>query len=223
MWLAKEQGGRIRFLPLPPEIVELANGYRYFHEAFDAVMEDYFLKDWKSVTERHLAGFYTPDENQIEVQMPPKVLREPESTPAFLGSLEAAFKSIPPKFQEALTTNLAATLAAFTSKNQPAFLAFAKSRKPKRENKTEKELTDAASSEKLRPDMKPQLPSLLERLNRATKETGKMSALADFLGKATRKHVPLASVSRWLSGKREPGGEITLMLLQWVEQQECQK
>jgi len=64
--------------------------------------------------------------------------------------------------------------------------------------------------------VKLQLPSLLERLNRATKESGKMTALADFLG------VPLASVSRWLSGKREPGGEITLRLLKWVEQQERQ-
>jgi transcriptional regulator with XRE-family HTH domain len=72
-------------------------------------------------------------------------------------------------------------------------------------------------------DVKAQLPSLLERLNRATKETGKMSALADFLGKAVGHRVPLASVSRWLAGKREPGGEITLKLLRWVEQQERQK
>lgn len=65
-------------------------------------------------------------------------------------------------------------------------------------------------------EVKAQLPNLLERLNRATQETGKMSALAGFLG------VPLASVSRWLAGKREPGGEITLKLLKWVEQQERQ-
>ncbi|MFO1487848.1 MAG: helix-turn-helix transcriptional regulator [Verrucomicrobiota bacterium] len=62
--------------------------------------------------------------------------------------------------------------------------------------------------------VKAQLPSLLERLKRATQEAGKMSDLADFL------NAPLASVSRWLSGKREPGGEITLKMLRWVEQQE---
>jgi transcriptional regulator with XRE-family HTH domain len=71
--------------------------------------------------------------------------------------------------------------------------------------------------------VKPQLPSLLERLNQATKETGKMSALAHFLGKAIGHRVPLASVSRWLSGKREPGGQITLLMQHWVEQQERQK
>ena len=84
------------------------------------------------------------------------------------------------------------------------------------------ELTDAATYGKLSA-VKAQLPSLLDRLNRATSESGKMSELADYLGKVTGKSVPLASVSRWLSGKREPGGEITLMLLHWVERQERQK
>lgn len=78
-------------------------------------------------------------------------------------------------------------------------------------------LTDTETSAIDGGDMKKQLPSLLERLNRATKETGKMSTLADYL------KVPLASVSRWLSGKREPGGETVLQLLKWVEQQERQK
>jgi|GEM_PF-2520977 len=80
-------------------------------------------------------------------------------------------------------------------------------------------LTDAESHAKDVP-VKVQLPNLLERLNRATEKSGKMSALADFLTKATRTRVPLASVSRWLSGKREPGGEITLLLERWVKSQE---
>lgn len=72
-------------------------------------------------------------------------------------------------------------------------------------------------------EVKEQMPNLRRRLNLATKETGKMSALAKFLGRQTNRKIPLASVSRWLSGKREPGGEITLKLLRWVEQQERQK
>lgn len=87
---------------------------------------------------------------------------------------------------------------------------------------SKRDLTEAETSINLA-EVKAQLPSLLVRLNRATKESGKMSALADFLGKASGQKVPLASVSRWLSGKREPGGEITLLLLQWVERQERQK
>ncbi len=90
------------------------------------------------------------------------------------------------------------------------------------ESGQENELTEPESREILSANVKPQLPSLLDRLNRATKGSGKMSALADFLSNATRKRVPLASVSRWLSSNREPGGEITLLMRHWVEQQERQ-
>lgn len=58
------------------------------------------------------------------------------------------------------------------------------------------------------------MENLLARLNRATSQTGMKSKLAKHMG------VPLSNVSQWLSGKREPGGEITLKLLNWVEQQE---
>ncbi|MGA9452602.1 MAG: helix-turn-helix transcriptional regulator [Verrucomicrobiia bacterium] len=87
-------------------------------------------------------------------------------------------------------------------------------------NRPENNLTEPESRETLAENVKPQLPSLLDRLNRATKEAGKMSALAKHLAKAMGRKVPLASVSRWLSGKREPGGEITLLLERWVKLQE---
>ena len=64
------------------------------------------------------------------------------------------------------------------------------------------------------PSVKSPMAKLLERLNRATRQRGMKSRLAKFLG------VPLANVSQWLSGEREPGGETTLRLLKWVEQQE---
>jgi transcriptional regulator with XRE-family HTH domain len=74
-------------------------------------------------------------------------------------------------------------------------------------------LTHSATSLKEKP-VRDQLPGLLERLRKVAERRGAMSALAKTLG------VPLASVSRWLSGEREPGGEITLKLLHWVEEQE---
>jgi transcriptional regulator with XRE-family HTH domain len=77
-------------------------------------------------------------------------------------------------------------------------------------------LTDISECVKHSP-MKAQLPSLLERLKKATEERGSKSALAAYLG------LPLASVSQWLSGDREPGGETTLRLLHWVMQQESQQ
>jgi len=74
-------------------------------------------------------------------------------------------------------------------------------------------LTDAETFDKSS-HVKPQMPILLERLKKATAGPGMKTALADFLS------APLASVSRWLSGEREPGGEIALQMLRWVEQQE---
>jgi transcriptional regulator with XRE-family HTH domain len=73
-------------------------------------------------------------------------------------------------------------------------------------------LTEAETHAKL-PAVKLQLKSLLADLNRVTKEPGMKTKLADFLG------APLASVSRWLSGEREPGGETTLKMLHWVQEQ----
>lgn len=67
------------------------------------------------------------------------------------------------------------------------------------------------------PSVKAQLPGLLKRLNEATKERGTKTALAKFMG------VKPPNVSQWLSGEKEPGGENTLKLLHWVEQQERQK
>jgi transcriptional regulator with XRE-family HTH domain len=58
------------------------------------------------------------------------------------------------------------------------------------------------------------MANLLDRLNKATSQRGMKSKLAKVMG------VPLSNVSQWLSGEREPGGETTLRLLRWVEQQE---
>ena len=78
------------------------------------------------------------------------------------------------------------------------------------------DLTNAESSLSSAGTMKSQMPSLLERLRKATAAPGKKTELAE----ALRPKVPLASVSRWLSGEREPGGEVTLQLLHWVDRQE---
>lgn len=63
----------------------------------------------------------------------------------------------------------------------------------------------------------PAFADLLLRLNVATEERGKKSELANFLG------VSLPVVSVWLAGKREPGGEATLRLLEWVQAQEAKQ
>lgn len=79
-------------------------------------------------------------------------------------------------------------------------------------------LTDVLPEYKYR-EMKARLPELIELLRRLTRERGRKSELAAFLG------VPLSHVSEWLrpKGKKKPGGEKVLQLLQWAEQQEAQQ
>ena len=81
----------------------------------------------------------------------------------------------------------------------------------------EKRVLTQASTCGIVPPVKAQLDNLLAKLNRLTQEPGKKTELAEFLG------APLASVSRWLSGKRDPGGETTLKMLRWVQEQESQQ
>jgi hypothetical protein len=81
-----------------------------------------------------------------------------------------------------------------------------------------KQLTDTEISSK-DVAVKVQLPSLLERLKKATQAPGKKTELAKFLSKQLAAKVPLASVSRWLSGEREPGGEVALQLDAWATKQ----
>jgi transcriptional regulator with XRE-family HTH domain len=61
------------------------------------------------------------------------------------------------------------------------------------------------------------LTALVRRVQGATTAPGKRSELARFL------KVPLSRVSEWLSGVRNPSGETTLQLLEWVTAEEAQK
>jgi DNA-binding transcriptional regulator YiaG len=57
---------------------------------------------------------------------------------------------------------------------------------------------------------------LIGRLRRLTAPVGMKGGLAKALG------VPRPRVSEWLSGKTAPGGETTLKMLRWVQEQESQ-
>jgi DNA-binding transcriptional regulator YiaG len=77
-----------------------------------------------------------------------------------------------------------------------------------------KSLTEASSVSSVR-DVK--LEGLLRRANELTEKSGKKSELAKSMS------APLASVSRWLAGRRKPSADKLLRLLQWVEQQEAKQ
>ena len=62
-----------------------------------------------------------------------------------------------------------------------------------------------------------EIQKLVNQLKRVTAAKGKKAELSRFMGVAP------ARISEWLSGEKKPGGEYTLRLLNWVEQQERQK
>ena len=62
--------------------------------------------------------------------------------------------------------------------------------------------------------VKPEIQKLIARVNSFASKPGTKAELARILDVAP------ARVSEWLRGKKEPGGDFTLRLLKWVEQQE---
>lgn len=211
-WVATGQGNPKGYIDLPHSTDLKINGNETFSSVFFRELWPMFEGD-KPETESEEAFRYT--RGKIKA-----------------GQIEMWFELVPDGYTRELNKGLETFWKEFYSKLPPedaknkfrralrrgSFVAKLKQRIARWNEIAENiVLTDSATYEKLSPDVKPQLPNLRDRLNQATKESGKMSALADYL------KVPLASVSRWLSGKREPGGEITLKLLHWVEQQERQK
>jgi transcriptional regulator with XRE-family HTH domain len=129
--------------------------------------------------------------------------------------VEAMLSACPPELRPDLFEKINNLLRDFVRLHDQQFQTFAQ------------QLVDSKGIEKSAVDnvsdvvnieaVKPQLPSLLKRLEIATSQRGQKSELAKFLG------VSLVQVSQWLTGDREPSGETTLKLLHWVEQQERQK
>jgi DNA-binding XRE family transcriptional regulator len=150
----------------------------------------------------------------------------------FATMVKKAFQDVPDQHLGDLRKELDGFLADFFKKhadtdpkkllqrrawyaNAEHFFKFPNAEQPHSEENNN--LTDAESADSISANVKSPLPAFLERVKKSASSSGKKSELAKFLG------APLASVSRWLNDKREPGGEITLKMLKWVEQQERQK
>ncbi len=131
---------------------------------------------------------------------------------ALLQRASDVLKKFPP-LDEITAERQFAEMCAFEAKRRLASLNQDLSKAAGAKNNL---LTHVAASGKLTP-VKSQLSNLLADLSRLTQEPGMKSKLARFLG------APLTSVSRWLSGEREPGGETTLRLLEWVRAEEAEQ
>jgi hypothetical protein len=84
------------------------------------------------------------------------------------------------------------------------------------QNQPKKDLTISSLKSKSI-GVKSEIEKLIEKVKRKASKPGAKAALARALGIAP------ARISEYLSGKKVPGGEYTLRLQHWVEQQERQK
>jgi hypothetical protein len=185
---------------------------------------------FSSVFDRHLASLLLPDTNRYEVGSIPSNLEAATDYFKRLGLYYIQLQS------ELWISNLSSDSALEFAKelNKAGHEIFL--RYPKEEwSVALKTAHQLSLSEQAREDRKKiplrsgdvsvtipnvklkALDVLLARANRVAAESAKRLALIEFL------KAPRESVSRWLSGKREPGGEIALRILQWVEEEERQQ
>lgn len=128
---------------------------------------------------------------------------------------------IPPEHYDDYFSRLASATSAFiVSMRQGRIAQKAPAGRPDEQataKDSEKSALQNVSVSDKYSDVRPLWPEFRDgRLKKAAGQRGRKSALAKFL------KVPLSSVSQWLSGDREPGGETTLRMLYWVELQERQ-
>jgi transcriptional regulator with XRE-family HTH domain len=122
---------------------------------------------------------------------------------------KAFIKSFPPDTDEAIGRRSDDLMwARIKAANAGKFLVASQAKK--------RLLTDVIVTGNISP-VKSTMANLLDRLNKTTSLRGMKSKLAKVMG------VPLSNVSQWLSGAREPGGETTLRLLEWVQAEEAKQ
>ncbi len=125
-----------------------------------------------------------------------------------------ATQRVQPEFYGDLCNALMAQMSAFInshdSPDQPPASLLSEKNTPKNS------LTSISLKSK-EWGMKSEIQKLIEQVKHRASGPGAKSNLARTLGVAP------ARISEWLSGEKEPGGEYTLKLLHWVEQQERQK
>lgn len=191
---------------------------RIFSEVYDTVLKPLFDEKLDSIAKN--SGAATPVQLAKILEHDPCFgfigdLGPEDVVSAFEKQLLYTLEDMPPQLFPKLYSALNTVLRDFRSRNAEAIKTFADHLKPKHETSVTKtyDLTEAESSNTTF-SVKPQLPDLLDRLQKATAQPGKKTELAKSL------KVPLASVSRWLSGEREPGGEVALQMLHWVEHEE---
>ena len=201
-WLACGDDPKEGYVRLPPEIGLEIKATELFSSAWHRRI-GHLVK--KRVTESQaLRQTIASDPNA-----PEKIL---ENGLYYLKLIET--QRVKPEFYGDFCNALMAQMSDFINSHDSPGQPPASSLAPKTNPK--KVLTTISLKSKER-GVKTEVQKLIELVKRKASKPGAKSQLARTLGVAP------ARISEWLSGEKEPGGEYTLQLLHWVEQQERQK
>jgi transcriptional regulator with XRE-family HTH domain len=199
IWLAEGKGDPSDFVELPSDIADRIPPESLFSHAYETTLKPLWIANqrfsWFAVA-------------AILGEGPPIQLDEPGFyLQGLIDRIILQFDQCPPNLQGELVTQLLRSLSGFQRQfvNQLESYEVRSSAKKVLPN-----VTDYGNTS----EVKSHIARLRDRLNKATAARGMKAELARAMG------VHLVNVSQWLSGEREPAGETTLRLLNWVELQE---
>lgn len=205
LWLATGEGDINLAIPLPEASFLKVNANALFSKVFDSLLASYFIpgndkSGWvgsgldPETARVLLRGFFNTVIDEWVT-----MVRE-DTLALFVQEIQVQsrklYSSLPLNRWQ---TTLIRRLEHMHEARPPAIL------------KTQ--LTETSQKRRTGIEMKSEfsLKALLADLKTATKSRGKKAELAK------RFKISQASLSEWLRGKKEPGGDITLQLLNWVE------
>jgi transcriptional regulator with XRE-family HTH domain len=214
-WLAEGKDPRDNYVFLRKQLRERIPPHLLFSQAYDhflkRLMDDYF-SEWEKVRDR-ASTISEIDELRELVRPWVGEVGPQDAFDVVVGWVAEAIQMTPDHLLQDLGSAIGGAIRTFKQKHRAEIAEHEKKEKELRAQK--KTLLTHVSVFGNKSSVKSQMPSLLRRLNAATSDRGAKSQLAIAMG------VPLANVSQWLSGEREPGGENTLRLLNWVQAAEA--
>ncbi len=203
-WLAEGRGAAAPYWIIPPKILQEIRSDALFSEAYDEHLQPEFGE----------SSSFGQFALSVIVDSVPPAFTNAEDEQFYrkktLEHLDAVFDETPMETRGKLLKIILNTIASFCVENSVAIAKYRETGNSRRQKNPLTHVSESANQD----SVKLQMANLLARLNKATTRRGMKSELAKFIG------VPLSNISQWLSGEREPGGETTLQLLKWVEQQE---
>jgi hypothetical protein len=205
-WLSMGEGDMRLYVAIPADITSKIKPSMRFSAAYREI-----LKEW---VDRKNAEFQAQVQSNIQARMahPPGVAGKDYITSYCIRMVTFELQRLPDSLYWPFCNMLIQAMLEFHRAHQLE-IGPADARKS---NSTKHHLTPLISKDNVS-GMKFSLNGLLDRLERACAPRGKKAMLAK------RLKVTAPQISEWIHGVKEPGGKITLALLDWVILEEARQ